>query len=158
MKIPRNLKPGTKLWYSKTAYATVHDASNRYQPADYIRGWPPGVLATRKDGEDLRYNSCDGREVMGDTPPIIRIERTASAPAKVKRAKVDGDDAIHCARRLAKWAKQVVALGPQGSARYLMLDKLRNDFVRADRRSAADKPALILNPHGPPAEGNGAGA
>ena len=38
------------------------------------------------------------------------------------------------ARRLSHWAKQIVELGPQGSARYLMLDKLRMELNRALRQ------------------------
>ena len=37
----------------------------------------------------------------------------------------------HAARMLEHWAKQIVDLGPQGSARYLMLDKLRHEMARA---------------------------
>lgn len=43
------------------------------------------------------------------------------------------------ARRLACWSKQIVELGPQGSARYLMLDMLRKELNRTLRGLPAKK-------------------
>ncbi len=51
-------------------------------------------------------------------------------------------DIRRAARRLSYWSKQIVELGPQGSVRYLMLDKLRIELNRALRqRDDACKPA-----------------
>lgn len=86
MKIPRDLKPDDRLWYSETEYATVTTDAGR---------WATGYIDTRRsDGQLLIYRLRDGVEEGGDSPPIIRIERIASAPAKVKRAKVSAADRL----------------------------------------------------------------
>lgn len=86
MKIPTNLKPGDRLWYSKTEHATVAESPNGgawvYAPDRRI---PARILATVGE-KYLNYCLDDGREIFGDSPPIIRIERIASA--KTKREKV----------------------------------------------------------------------
>lgn len=96
MKIPRDLKPGDKLWYSKKEYVEVIEDTG---------AWPKTVYAKslRRDMPAyMRYWLRDGAEVRFDTPPIIRIERIASKPKRevlipdctVKRkAKVDKDAA-----------------------------------------------------------------
>lgn len=88
MKIPRDLKPGDRLWYSKTGYATVANRIGR-RTFKWVNG---SINAKHGNGKSMFYMQ-DGTEEWGDTPPIIRIERIASAPAKVKRAKVDADGA-----------------------------------------------------------------
>lgn len=84
MKIPRDLKSGDRLWYSKTEYATVSnriDATSPYNDLWCIRS---------KSGHRTMWYTASGMEVCGDTPPIIRIERITSKP---KKAKVDRDAA-----------------------------------------------------------------
>ena len=84
MRIPRDLKPGDRLWYSKTKYATV-SVYNRGAFEFYFNTL--SVHAYVGGCKGVRYTE-DGREVDGDTPPITRIERIASKAKKVKR---DGD-------------------------------------------------------------------
>jgi hypothetical protein len=79
MKIPSNLKPGDRLWYSKTEYATVRRTKSC--PSCYDNN---SIRAMAYDCI-MVYMLEDGREWFQDTPPIIRIERIASKPAKPKR-------------------------------------------------------------------------
>lgn len=123
MKIPRNLKPGTKLWYSKTEYATA--AVDLVDSLLYDeQAWRDDTWIWAKDdkGNYLAYN-MDGHEVDGETPPIIRIERIASAKPKTvaqrqlaaakdhlrrkmegdeKRAKADNDAAVAIPRSIVR--------------------------------------------------------
>lgn len=85
--IPRNLRPGDRLWYSETKYAEVKESpAGRWVYAkDYVYA--------EADGASMNYMLEDGIELMGDTPPISRIERISSAkPGKGK----------------ATWAVQVI--------------------------------------------------
>ena len=80
MKIPRNLKPGDRPWYSKTEYATVSNIGwGRWDPGDR------SLHAYTPTGRAMRYREDNGREVCGDTPPIIRIERIAK---RLERGRV----------------------------------------------------------------------
>lgn len=84
MKIPRDLKPGDRLWYSKTEYAIVE---------------PSWLCPSCYDHDSIRarrlgYESADvwylmGGHQGGGTKKVIRIERIASA--KPGKAKVDKD-------------------------------------------------------------------
>ena len=79
MKLPRDLKPGDKLWYSKTDFATVRTRPNE-QTCYYDRG---GVCACNPSNSVLIYNP-NGVEFSLGTPSIIRVERFTSKPAKPK--------------------------------------------------------------------------
>lgn len=82
MKIPRNLKPGDRLWYSKTEYATVAPGELTklvYQAATDFH--VDGIMA-KVGKRSMRYRLKNGVEVQRDTPPIVRIERIASAKPK----------------------------------------------------------------------------
>lgn len=85
MKIPKDLMPGDRLWYSKTEYSTVANMIDATSPYNYR--W----CVRSKSGHHTMWYTPAGVEVCGDTPPIIRIERIASA--KPKTAKVDKDAA-----------------------------------------------------------------
>lgn len=103
MKIPRDLKPNDRLWYSKTEYAVVAKGaatSRVYQAADGDAK-PAGIIALA-GGKQMRYSIESGVELLGDTPPIIRIERIASAPKKVKASAADRliDIAHRCVRHV----------------------------------------------------------
>lgn len=80
--IPRDLKPGDRLWYSETEYATVEK-----RPGHNVCYWQSGAVNAYVNG-NIMYYGVDGKEEWGDTPDIIRIERIASKP---KRAKGDRD-------------------------------------------------------------------
>lgn len=89
MKIPRNLKPGDRCHLLGGGFVTVDpEGYNKYsfgtglRASGYARGY---------SGSLVIYRLEDGAECGGDTPPIIRIERIASAPKKP--AKVDKDAA-----------------------------------------------------------------
>lgn len=82
MKIPRNLKPGDRLWYSETGFATVADRIEANTP--YYNDGHIHSLGIR--GGLYVYNT-DGREFGHDTPPIIRIERMKSAPKRKAATK-----------------------------------------------------------------------
>lgn len=88
MKIPRDLKPGTKLWYSETEYATVGWTNGDTYDHDNQRHRDI-LWATSPAGTWLCYDVETGKEIDRHTPPIIRIERIASAPAKAKRDQLD---------------------------------------------------------------------
>lgn len=89
MRIPADLKPGDRLYYSRTLYAVVglkdddgNEIKDYYETAAFNgRDW----LWATASGNRVAYE-MDGTETDGDTPPIVRIERIASKP---KRAKVD---------------------------------------------------------------------
>lgn len=83
MKIPRDLKPGDRLWYSKTEYSTVA-LTDACPVSPYNED---SVRATAANGLCMIYYLRDGREIIRDTPPIIRIERIASAKKKGKADK-----------------------------------------------------------------------
>ena len=103
MRIPKDLKPGDRLYYTKCRYVTVIEDTG---------AWPKTVYAkTHYDGQPgyMRYWLKDGVEVRFDTPPIIRIERIAIKPAKAKRGKVDKDITVPRSL-LAKIHKQLVAM------------------------------------------------
>lgn len=106
MKIPRDLKPGTRLWYSKTEYATVSIGTYTkvsYQPANDFH--VAGVMAVAGTRE-MRYRLCDGVEVARDTPPIIRIERITSAKPKVGRRECIFDSTVKPKADVdAKWLR-----------------------------------------------------
>lgn len=98
MKIPHNLKPGDRLWYSKTECVTV-GWDRGQDPVLYEEAFTEGKIrlwTTQGDSSWAAY-TMDGTEVDGDTPPIIRVERVTSAkPKKAKakaKAKVDKDAA-----------------------------------------------------------------
>lgn len=82
MRIPTDLKPGDRLWYSKTEYATAAELDG-----ELYRDDPKRIMSTKGDLLMI-YDCVDGSEMWHETPPIIRIERIASKP---KRAKVDAD-------------------------------------------------------------------
>lgn len=88
--IPRDLKPGDRLWYSRDKYAVIGDDASwvMYRPMkpESIHAWDD-----RGDGCGRRYYE-NGTEIDGDTPPITRIERiaSASASASAKAGKVKG--------------------------------------------------------------------
>lgn len=88
--IPRDLKPGDRLWYSETEFATVC-AANGNTPGmayfeddfeDQSRGL---ICAQTSSGTYMNYWCDTGMELEGDTPPIVRIIRKTSKPARVDR-------------------------------------------------------------------------
>lgn len=84
MKIPYNLKPGDRPWYSEMEYAIV-------VPSE---GWPTaysnGSIRCLANGLLMWYNLSTGIENYGDSAPITRIERVTSAPKKAR----DDRDAV----------------------------------------------------------------
>lgn len=80
-KIPTDLKPGDKLWYSETECATV--SHNPIMRGTYWQAHCGTVVQADhpdKQAGGVAYALQSGREIGEDTPPIIRIERIASAP------------------------------------------------------------------------------
>lgn len=114
--IPRDLKPGDRLWYSKTECATIKDSPVNYygQPSPYDRWGDIWAL-----GDKTQKMYCyreDGHEVDGETPPIIRIERIASA--EPQKAKVDNSQAELDAAYLLRLAKLRASAVPSGYSKY----------------------------------------
>lgn len=113
MKIPRDLKPGDRLWYSETEYATVRRTKSC--PSCYDNN---SIRAMAYDCI-MVYMLEDGREWFQDTPPIIRIERVASKPAKPKR---DSD---------AAWLRWLIERNPAIMGPY-QIRRLRRIAKRLD--------------------------
>jgi hypothetical protein len=59
-------------------------------------------------------------------------------PVERPKGKTKKQAVQRAARRLSYWSKKIVQLGPQGAARYLLLDKLRREMNNA-LRLPADK-------------------
>lgn len=123
MKLPKDLRPGDRLYYSKTEYATVQNRLTTATPY-FCDGC---IRAVAPNGVTMFYATDNGTESCNDTPPIIRIERIASAPAK-KRAKVDKDAAFK--KRAANF---ILALADTYSEK----DHYQNKPVRKTLRAIA---------------------
>ena len=85
MKIPRDLKPGDRLYYSKTEYVTA--AHNQSLYGDGIGCNSIWIWATIPDGSWTAYDINTGHEVDRATPPIVRIVRVTSKKPKPKPKK-----------------------------------------------------------------------
>lgn len=87
MKIPKDLKPGDKLWYSQTKYATVKPTANHINCYDSD--------SIRAQSEETPMYDCDifmladGTEYPtgGSGRKIIRVERVVSKPPKAPKPK-----------------------------------------------------------------------
>lgn len=135
--IPRDLKTGDRLWYSKTEYAIV--TSSGY--GAWIDRRPSIHCELPQHGRCMRYYLTSGKEVCNDTSPIISIERIASASAKPKKAKPSAvDRLIEAARRCVPFVNPKAFAGELAKTRPMKecyLNDMLRRAVNAARRERA---------------------
>ncbi len=91
MKIPKDLRPGDRLWYSMAEYATVGVDSHCYDSATFDSVLSPLVWAIDQfhgdhyGGHRFIFRLSDGIAMNDMGKRIIRIERIASKPKKADK-------------------------------------------------------------------------
>ena len=102
MMIPRDLKKGDRLWYSKTKYAVAGRPG-----CDVLYGGIGQIYCTlppkRGEGALLMIYQMNGQELMGDTPSICRIQRMDEVATEDKDVKwmLEYAEILECGGRSA---------------------------------------------------------